>query len=131
MDCYQTALDYALQRKQFAGKPIASHQLVQRKLVWMLDELTKGQLLCLQLGRLKDQGKADYVQVSMAKRNNVSVALEAARKARDILGASGIVNEYPVMRHMNNLESVKTYEGAHDIHILILGERITGISAFE
>lgn len=131
MDCYQTALDYALSRKQFAGKPIASHQLVQEKLVWMLDEITKGQLLCLQLGRLKDQGKASFVQVSMAKRNNVHVALESARMARDILGAAGIVNEYPVMRHMNNLESVKTYEGAHDIHILLLGHHITGISAFE
>ncbi len=131
MDCYQTALDYSLERKQFGGKPIASHQLVQRKLVRMLDEITKGQLLCLQLGRLKDQGKSHFVQVSMAKRNNVAMALEIARMARDILGASGIVNEYSVMRHMNNLESVKTYEGAHDIHILILGHHITGISAFE
>jgi len=131
MDCYRTALDYSLQRKQFAERPIASHQMVQAKLVWMLDEITKGQLLCLQLGRLKDQGKSDFVQVSMAKRNNVWAALETARKARDILGASGIVNEYSVMRHMNNLESVKTYEGAHDIHILILGQHITGIPAFE
>jgi glutaryl-CoA dehydrogenase len=131
MDCYQTALDYSLERKQFSGKPIASHQLVQRKLVRMLDEITKGQLLCLQLGRLKDSGRMHYVQVSMAKRNNVAMALDIARMARDILGASGIVNEYSVMRHMNNLESVKTYEGAHDIHILILGHQITGISAFE
>ncbi len=131
MDCYQTALDYSLERKQFGGKPIASHQLVQRKLVRMLDEITKGQLLCLQLGRLKDSGKMHYVQVSMAKRNNVAMALDIARMARDILGASGIVNEYSVMRHMNNLESVKTYEGAHDIHILVLGQQITGISAFE
>jgi glutaryl-CoA dehydrogenase len=131
MDCYQTARDYALQRIQFAGRPIASHQMVQGKLVWMLDEITKGQLLCLQLGRLKDQGKSNYVQVSMAKRNNVLVALESARKARDILGAAGIVNEYPVMRHMCNLESVYTYEGAHDVHILILGEHITGIPAYE
>lgn len=96
----------------------------------MLTEITKAQLLCIQLGRLKDQGKANYVQVSLAKRNNVYHALEIARLARDILGANGILNEYPVMRHMNNLESVKTYEGTHDIHTLIIGEYITGFSAF-
>jgi len=130
MACYETALEYAKTRIQF-DKPIASFQLVQEKLVYMLTEITKAQLLCIQLGRLKDQGKANYVQVSLAKRNNVYHALEIARLARDILGANGILNEYPVMRHMNNLESVKTYEGTHDIHTLIIGEYITGYSAFK
>jgi glutaryl-CoA dehydrogenase len=130
MACFETALEYAKTRIQF-DKPIASFQLVQEKLVYMLTEITKAQLLCIQLGRLKDQGKATYVQVSLAKRNNVYHALEIARLARDILGANGILNEYPVMRHMNNLESVKTYEGTHDIHTLIIGEYITGFSAFK
>lgn len=129
MACYDAALNYAKTRIQF-DKPIASFQLVQDKLVYMLTEITKGQLLCLQLGRLKDQGKAKFTHISLAKRNNVYHALEIARIARDILGANGILDEYPVMRHMANLESVKTYEGTHDIHTLILGEDITGISAY-
>ncbi|MBZ5551510.1 MAG: acyl-CoA dehydrogenase family protein [Acidobacteriia bacterium] len=131
MDCYDTALRYALGRKQFADKPIASHQLVQEKLVWMISEITKGQLLALQLGRLKDRGRADFAHVSMAKRNNVWMALECARRAREILGAQGIADEYPIFRHMANLESVYTYEGTHDIHTLIIGQRITGIPAYE
>ena len=129
MACYDAALNYAKTRKQF-GKPIASFQLIQKKLVEMLTEITKAQLLCLQLGRLKDQGKATFTHISLAKRNNVAVALEIARNAREILGANGILDEYPVMRHMANLESVKTYEGTHDIHTLIIGENITGIAAF-
>jgi glutaryl-CoA dehydrogenase len=131
MACYDTALQYAKTRKQFAGKPIASHQLVQEKLAWMITELTKAQLLALQVGRLKDKGRADHTHISMLKMNNVQVALETARKARDILGANGIVDDYCIMRHMNNLESVFTYEGTHDIHKLVIGERITGIPAFE
>jgi len=127
--CYTTALQYAQERIQF-GKPIASFQLVQKKLVDMITEITKGELLCLQLGRLKDQGKVHHAQISMAKMNNVQKALEIARTARDILGAYGIVDEYPVIRHMCNLETVNTYEGTYDIHTLILGEHITGISAF-
>jgi glutaryl-CoA dehydrogenase len=130
MACYDTALQYAIQRKQFHGQPIASHQLVQEKLVWMATEITKAQLLALQVGRLKDSGKAQFQHISMAKRNNVWMALECARMARDILGANGIVDDYPIMRHMMNLESVKTYEGTHDIHTLILGQNLTGISAF-
>ncbi len=128
--CYQAALDYSRQRVQF-GKPIASFQLVQQKLVHMLTEITKAQLLCLRLGRLKDAGRLRHTQVSLAKRNNVAAALEIARLARDIHGANGIVDEYPVIRHMLNLESVFTYEGTHDIHTLILGRDITGISALE
>jgi glutaryl-CoA dehydrogenase len=130
MDCYQTALDYALERKQFGDQPIASHQLVQEKLVWMLGEITKGQLLALHLGRLKDRDKLKHQQVSLGKRNNVWVARECARLAREILGANGIVDDYPVIRHMLNIESVFTYEGTHDIHALIIGESITGIPAF-
>ena len=129
MACYEEALDYAKQRVQFT-KPIAGYQLVQRKLVEMVTEITKAQLLCLQLGRLKDQGKSTFIQVSMAKRNNVHHALEAARVARDILGGNGILNEYASMRHMCNLESVYTYEGTHDIHTLIIGEHITGLAAY-
>ena len=130
MACYQTALDYAKTRRQFENKPIASHQLVQDKLVWMITEISKAQLLALHVGRLKDQDRVAPAHVSMLKMNNVWMALETARKARDILGANGIVDDYCVMRHMNNLESVYTYEGTHDIHRLIIGERITGISAF-
>ena len=130
MSCYDVALQYAKTRIQF-GKPIASFQLIQEKLVYMLTEITKAQLLCLQLGRLKDQGKAKFTQISMAKRNNVYHALEIARMSREILGANGILNEYPVMRHAANLESVKTYEGTHEMHTLIVGEDITGIPAFE
>jgi len=130
MGCYDTALQYAKTRKQFAGKPIASHQLVQEKLAWMITEIVKGQLLALHVGRLKDKGKADATHISMLKMNNVSIALDTARKARDILGANGIVDDYCVMRHMNNLESVYTYECTNDIHKLIIGEKVTGISAF-
>ncbi|HEY6272906.1 MAG TPA: acyl-CoA dehydrogenase family protein [Terriglobales bacterium] len=130
MSCYDTALQYAKIRKQFRDQPIASHQLVQEKLVWMISEITKAQLLALQVGRLKDAGKAGHQHISMAKRNNVWMALECARKARDILGGNGIADDYPVMRHMMNLETVKTYEGTHDVHALILGEHITGVSAF-
>jgi glutaryl-CoA dehydrogenase len=130
MACYDTALQYAGFRKQFHDQPIASHQLVQEKLVWMINEITKAQLLALQVGRLKDQGKVRPQHISMAKRNNVWMALESARMARDILGANGIADEYPVFRHMANLESVKTYEGTHDVHTLIIGNSITGIDAF-
>jgi glutaryl-CoA dehydrogenase len=130
MSCYDTALQYSKVRKQFRDQAIASHQLVQEKLVWMISEITKAQLLALQVGRLKDAGKAAHQHISMAKRNNVWMALECARMARDILGGNGIADDYPVIRHMMNLESVKTYEGTHDIHALILGESITGIGAF-
>jgi glutaryl-CoA dehydrogenase len=130
MACYDTALQYAGFRKQWRDQPIASHQLVQEKLVWMVSEITKAQLLALQVGRLKDQGRAGHQHISMAKRNNVWMALECARMARDILGANGIADEYPVFRHMCNLETVKTYEGTHDVHTLIIGNSITGIDAF-
>lgn len=130
MACYDTALQYAKTRKQFENRPIASHQLVQEKLAWMITEITKAQLLALQVGRLKDKGRADHTHISMLKMNNVWVALQTARKARDILGANGIVDDYCIMRHMNNLESVYTYEGTHDIHKLVIGEKVTGISAF-
>src|SRR5579883_3577668 len=131
MAVYDCALQYAQFRKQFRDQPIASHQLVQEKLVWMINEITKAQLLVLQVGRLKDAGKCKPWHISMAKRNNVWMALECARLARDILGANGIADEYPVFRHMANLESVKTYEGTHDIHTLAIGEKVTGIAAFE
>ncbi len=130
MSCYDTARQYSLLRKQFRDEPIASHQLVQEKLAWMISEITKGQLLVLQVGRLKDQGKVGHEHISMAKRNNIWMALECARLARDILGANGITDDYPVMRHMMNLESVKTYEGTHDIHTLIIGQSVTGIPAY-
>jgi len=127
---FHAALDYARTRVQFGGAPIAAHQIVQERLVWMANEITKGQLLVWRLGRLKEQGKASYVQVSQAKRNSCWVARECARLAREIHGANGIVNEYPVMRHLMNIESVYTYEGTHDMHTLILGEHLTGIPAF-
>jgi glutaryl-CoA dehydrogenase len=130
MGCYDEALRYAKQRVMF-GKPIAGFQLQQQRLVEMLSEITKAQLLVLQLGRLKDQGKASPQQVSLAKRNNVDMACDIAREARRLLGANGILAEYSAMRHLANLESVYTYEGTHDMHTLILGEEITGISAFE
>jgi glutaryl-CoA dehydrogenase len=130
MACYHSSRDYALNRIQF-GKPIASFQLVQNKLAWMLREITKGQLLALHVGRMKDEGKVTPEQISLAKMNNVDIALQIARVSRDIHGANGILDEYPVMRHAANLESVYTYEGTHDIHNLILGRWITGISAFE
>jgi glutaryl-CoA dehydrogenase len=129
MACYDAALNYAKSRIQF-GKPIAAFQMTQEKLVYMLTEITKAQLLCLQLGRLKDKGTLRFQQVSLAKRNNVAQALEIARVAREILGANGILDEYPVMRHSANLESVKTYEGTHEMHTLIVGEDITGIPAY-
>jgi len=129
MGCYDWSLQYAQQRVQF-NKPIGSFQLVQQKLVWMITEITKAQLLCLRLGQLKDMGKARPQQISMAKMNNVQIALDAARLARDILGAAGIVDEHPIIRHMMNLETVNTYEGTHDIHTLIVGRDITGLDAF-
>jgi len=128
--CYDTALNYAKSRVQFS-KPIAAYQITQEKLVYMLTEITKSQLINLQLGRLKDQGKLKHTQVSFAKRNNCEKALEIARMSREILGANGILDEYPVMRHAANLESVKTYEGTHEMHTLIIGEDITGFSAFD
>jgi glutaryl-CoA dehydrogenase len=130
MSCYDTALQYAKTRKQFRNQPIASHQLVQEKLVWMATEISKAQLLSLHVGRLKDAGTVAPEQISMAKRNNVWMALECARMARDVLGANGVTEDYPIMRHMMNLESVKTYEGTHDIHTLIIGESLTGIAAY-
>jgi glutaryl-CoA dehydrogenase len=130
MACFDSAKQYSLSRIQF-DRPIAAFQLVQNKLAWMLREITKGQLLALQLGRMKDQGRMTPEQVSLAKMNNVDMALQIARMSRDIHGANGILDEYPVMRHMANLESVYTYEGTHDIHNLILGRWVTGIQAFE
>jgi glutaryl-CoA dehydrogenase len=130
MACYDCALQYSMFRKQFHDQPIASRQLVQEKLAWMISEITKAQLLVLQVGRLKDQEKVKHQHISMAKRNNVWMALECARLSRDILGANGVADEYPIFRHMANLESVKTYEGTHDIHTLIIGQSVTGIDAF-
>jgi glutaryl-CoA dehydrogenase len=129
MACYDAALSYAKSRIQF-DKPIAAFQITQEKLVHMVTEITKAQLLCVQLGRLKDAGKVRFQQISMAKRNNVFHALAIARESRSILGANGILDEYPVMRHAANLESVMTYEGTHEMHTLIVGEDITGIPAF-
>jgi glutaryl-CoA dehydrogenase len=131
MDCYETARQYSLLRKQFDNRPIASHQLVQEKLAWMITEITKAQLLAIQAGRVKDQGKIDPAHISMLKRNNVAMALECARLSRDLLGANGIMDEYPVMRHMCNLETVKTYEGTDSIHALVIGERVTGVAAYK
>ena len=130
MDCYETAVKYAAERIQF-DKPIGAFQLTQKKLAEMLTEITKGQLLAWRLGTLMNEGKATTSQISMGKRNNVEMALNVAREARQILGAMGISGDYPVMRHMMNLESVITYEGTHDIHLLILGAEITGIQAFK
>ncbi|MCM4159406.1 acyl-CoA dehydrogenase [Antarcticibacterium flavum] len=130
MDCYDTALRYAKERTQF-GKPIAGFQLQQKKLAEMITEITKAQLLAWRLGVLKNEGKATTAQISMAKRNNVDMALTVAREARQVLGAMGITGEYSIMRHMMNLESVITYEGTHDIHLLITGNDITGIPAFK
>ena len=128
MACYQEALRYT-QERQVQGGPLAGKQLTQEKLVFMLTEITKAQLLALRVGRLKDEHKLDHTMVSMAKRNNVDAALQIARLARDLLGANGIVDDYQSMRHMVNLETVRTYEGTHDVHTLILGEHITGIRA--
>ncbi|HUX60272.1 MAG TPA: acyl-CoA dehydrogenase family protein [Ignavibacteriaceae bacterium] len=130
MACYDSALNYSKSRVQFS-KPIAGYQLTQEKLVYMLTEITKAQLLNHQLGILKDKGLLKHTQVSMAKRNNCEKALEIAHVAREILGANGIIDEYPVMRHAANLEAVKTYEGTHEMHTLIIGEDITGIAAFD
>jgi len=130
MDCYETARQYSVIRKQFDDRPIASHQLVQEKLAGMITEITKAQLLALHCGRLKDQGKLDPAHVSMLKRNNASIALDCARASRDLLGANGITDEYPIMRHMANLETVKTYEGTDHIHALVIGERVTGVAAY-
>ncbi len=128
--CFHSATEYSKSRIQF-DRPIAAFQLVQNKLAWMLREITKGQLLAWRVGRLKDEGKLQHEQVSLAKMNNVDIALQIARVARDVHGANGILAEYPVMRHMANLESVYTYEGTHDIHNLVLGRWITGIQAFQ
>lgn len=130
MDCYDTALRYAKERMQF-DKPIAGFQLQQKKLAEMITEITKAQLLAWRLGVLRNEGKATSAQISMAKRNNVAMALNVAREARQVLGAMGITGDYSIMRHMMNLESVITYEGTHDIHLLITGMDITGISAFK
>lgn len=130
MDCYDSALRYSKERIQF-GKPIASFQLVQKKLAEMISEITKAQVLTWRLGVLKNEDRATTQQISMAKRNNVNMALQVAREARQIHGAMGITNEYPIMRHMMNLESVITYEGTHDIHLLITGMEVTGIAAFK
>jgi len=131
MDCYETARQYSIVRKQFDDRPIASHQLVQEKLAWMITEITKAQLLAVHAGRLKDQGKIEPAHISMLKRNNVAIALECARLSRDLMGANGITDEYPIMRHLCNLETVKTYEGTDHIHALVIGERVTGIPAYK
>jgi len=130
MATYRAALDYAKSRKQFRDRPIAAHQLVQERLAWMITEITKGQLLAWKLAKMKDAGTMKAEHVSMAKRNNVWVARECAKLARETLGANGIVNEYPVFRHLANIESVYTYEGTHDIHTLVIGEAVTGIPAY-
>ncbi len=131
MDCYETARSYSILRKQFNDKPIASHQLVQEKLADMITEITKAQLLALHCGRLKDAGKIEPWHISMLKRNNVRTALECARLSRDLLGGNGIMDEYPIMRHLCNLETVKTYEGTDHIHTLVIGERVTGVAAYK
>jgi glutaryl-CoA dehydrogenase len=130
MATYQAALDYAKSRKQWRDRPIASHQLVQERLAWMITEITKGQLLAWRLAKMKDAGTMRPHHVSMAKRNNVWTARECAKLARETLGANGVVNEYPVFRHLANIESVYTYEGTHDIHTLVIGEAVTGIPAY-
>ena len=131
MATYQAALDYAKSRKQWKDRPIAAHQLVQERLAWMITEITKGQLLAWRLGQMKNAGTLKPHHVSMAKRNNVWVARECAKLARETLGANGVVNEYPVFRHLANIESVYTYEGTHDIHTLIIGQAITGIASYD
>ena len=131
MDCYETARSYTVLRKQFDDRPIASHQLVQEKLADMVTGITTAQLLALHTGRLKDQGKVDPAHISMLKRNNVRTALDCARLSRDLLGANGIMDQYPIMRHLCNLETVKTYEGTDHIHTLVIGERVTGVAAYK
>lgn len=130
MACYDCARQYAVMRKQFDNRPIASHQLVQNELAFMITEITKAQFMTLHAARLKDKGKLHFSHVSMIKRNNAQMAIEIARRARDLLGANGITDEYPIFRHMCNLETVKTYEGTHNIHTLVLGSRVTGVPAF-
>ena len=130
MACYETARQYTLARKQFNDRPLASHQLVQRELAWMITEISKAQLLAYHAARLKSQGRLHFSHVSMLKRNNAWMALETARRSRDLLGANGITDQYPVFRHMSNLETVKTYEGTDNIHTLAIGERVTGIAAY-
>lgn len=130
MDCYETARQYTLLRRQFGDRPLASHQLVQNELAWMITEISKAQLLALHAARLRSRGRLKYFHISMLKRNNAWMALEVARRARDLLGANGITDEYPVFRHMANLETVKTYEGTDNIHGLIIGQRATGLAAF-
>lgn len=130
MDCYETARAYVLSRKQFGDKSLASHQLIQEKLAAMITEISKGQLLAYHCGRLKDAGRLEPAHISMLKRNNVAIALECARTSRDLLGANGIMDDYPIMRHMCNLESVKTYEGTDHIHTLVIGEKVTGVPAY-
>jgi glutaryl-CoA dehydrogenase len=130
IDCYEAALEYSINRKQFS-KPIGAYQLTQQKLVAMLEEITKAQLLAIQLGKLKDQGNVSFAQISLAKRNNVAIARDIARSAREILGANGITDDYPIMRHIMNLESVYTYEGTHEMHTLIVGKEITGFDAID
>src|ERR1700678_1882669 len=130
MDCYEAARAYSVLRKQFDDRPIASHQLVQEKLAWMITEITKAQLLAVQAGRLKDKGKLEPAHISMLKRNNAAMALDCARLSRDLLGANGITDEYPIMRHLCNLETVKTYEGTDHIHALVIGEKVTGVAAY-
>jgi glutaryl-CoA dehydrogenase len=131
MDCYETARNYVVTRKQFDDRPLATHQLVQEKLAWMITEISKAQLLALHVAKLKDAGKVEAAHISMLKRNNVAMALECARLSRDLLGANGIMDEYPIMRHLCNLETVKTYEGTEHIHTLVIGERVTGIAAYK
>src|SRR5258707_346489 len=131
MDCYETARAYSVVRKQFDGRPIASHQLVQEKLAGMITEITKAQLLAVQAGRLKDKKKLEPAHISMLKRNNVAIALDCARMSRDLLGANGITDEYPIMRHLCNLETVETYEGTDHMHALVIGERVTGGAAYK
>jgi glutaryl-CoA dehydrogenase len=131
MDCYETARYYTVLRKQFDDRPLASHQLVQEKLAGMITEITRAQLLALHCARLKDAGKLEAAHISMLKRSNVAMALDCARISRDLMGANGITDEYPIMRHLCNLETVKTYEGTDHIHALIIGERVTGIAAYK
>ncbi|MBS1832591.1 MAG: acyl-CoA dehydrogenase family protein [Acidobacteria bacterium] len=131
MDCYETARSYSVTRKQFDDKPIAAHQLVQLKLADMITEITKAQLLAIHCGRLKDEGRLEPAHISMLKRNNVAIALDIARASRDLLGANGIMEEFPLMRHLCNLETVKTYEGTDHIHTLVIGEKVTGVAAYK
>jgi len=131
LDCFETARHYTIARKQFGGRPIASHQLVQEKLAGMITEICKAQLLAVHCAHLKDQGKLEPAHISMLKRNNVAMALDCARVSRDLLGANGITDEYPIMRHLCNLETVKTYEGTDHIHALVIGEKVTGIPAYQ